>query len=293
MGCRSEIKCNNAVNAINAEIASAKSNGSVTPLLIDLSNLTSVKKFASQLKQRRVDILFNNAGFAPGANIPVNSYGLDPSFTSMHLAHFYLTEQMLKSNPKLRVVNTASGTHHLCAIPFAVPFAPYILDAMSLQNPGCIDDDYLERGIVSETDGAAYIQAKLANIMHAVEIPRRHPHATSVAIDLGWVGTSIIPLMTGSLTPTSLGLMRSANVGVAPVIHGILASNEELMEDLESGRKWKDSGIIMNMFGRPEEAFSYPWWKNGDNGNLSRDRMMNMGEKLWEKSVELLKINRY
>eukprot|EP00571_Detonula_confervacea_P006914 CAMPEP_0172317922 /NCGR_PEP_ID=MMETSP1058-20130122/33295_1 /TAXON_ID=83371 /ORGANISM="Detonula confervacea, Strain CCMP 353" /LENGTH=347 /DNA_ID=CAMNT_0013032609 /DNA_START=367 /DNA_END=1410 /DNA_ORIENTATION=- len=293
MGCRSEVKCANAANTINAEIASAKSNGSVTPLLIDLSNLESVKLFASQLESRRVDVLFNNAGYAPSEHIPVNSYGLDPSFTSMHLSHFFLSERLLKSNPNLRVVNTSSGTHHFCAIPFA--YMPSLIQNLFPlpQNPGCIDEDYLRNGIRSETDQAAYIQAKLANVMHAVEIPRRHPHASSIAIDLGWVGTNIQPFMKGHLTPTSLGWMRSASVGISPMLHAILTSNEELLDNLEDGRKRKDSGIVMNVFNRPEEAFSYPWWKDGTHANLSREQMMKWGEKLWEESTNLLQINGY
>ena len=195
MGCRSDTKCKTAANTINAEIASSsKSNGSVTPLLIDLSNLDSVKSFALQLEGRAVDVLFNNAGYVPEKGMPVNSYGLDPAFSSMHLAHFYLTELMLKENPSMRVVNTSSGTHHTCAIPFNLP--SFILKLFPpVQNPGCIDEEYLTDGIRSETDEAAYIQSKLANVMHVVEIPRRHRQARSVAIDLGWVETTILPFM--------------------------------------------------------------------------------------------------
>lgn len=172
-----------------------------------------------------VDVLFNNAGYVPNPHEPVNKYGLDPSFTSMHLSHFYLAEELIRSNPKLRVVNTSSGTHHICAIPFAmVPPVLYraipsgVRRKLLPQNPGCIDDDYLTNGIRSETTASAYIEAKLANVMHVAELPRRHPGITAIAIDLGWVGTSIQSFMTGTLTPTNLGWMRSATVGVAPVL---------------------------------------------------------------------------
>lgn len=301
MGCRSETKCNNAANTINAEIASSKSNGSVTPLLIDLANLDSVKSFASQLEDRKVDILFNNAGYSPESNIPVNSYGLDPSFTSMHLAHFFLTEQIAAKNPKLRAVTTSSETHHMCAIPFAyVPsfilhnLPSKIRSELLPQRPGCIDEEYLHTGIGSATDGAAYFQAKIANVMHSLEIPKHHPGVTSIAIDLGWVGTNIIPVKgIGSLTPTNLGWMRSASVGVKPVLHAILTNNDELTNSLEKGRQLSSSGIMMNVFGQAEEAFTYNWWKDGANGNLSTDRMTALSEKLWQKSEELLKINGY
>mmetsp|Transcript_29101 Transcript_29101/g.47766 ORF Transcript_29101/g.47766 Transcript_29101/m.47766 type:complete len:90 (-) Transcript_29101:78-347(-) len=89
--------------------------------------------------------------------------------------------------------------------------------------------------------------------------------------------------------------MRSANVGISPVLHAILTSEKELLADLgDDDRKWKNSGFIMNVFGRPEEAFSYPWWNDhGANANLSRERMMVLGEKLWEESTKLMEINGY
>lgn len=198
MGCRSESRCNKASNDIRAELAATNNTqGSVTPMLLDLSNFDSVETFASQLKGRHIGTLFNNAGYVPTAGLPVNSYGLDPSFTSMHLSHFYLTELLLRENPTMRVINTSSGTHHLCALPFA--YIPQWIRENYLTLPqscGCITEEFLQSGIRSETDDAAYIQAKLANVMHAVEIPRRHPNAAlSVAIDLGWVGTMIQPFM--------------------------------------------------------------------------------------------------
>ncbi len=212
MGCRSESRCLNAANDISAEIAAttttnsatmkSQGRGSVNPMLIDLSNLDSVQTFASQLKGRQIDTLFNNAGWVPTAGIPVNSYGLDQSFTSMHLSHFFLTELLLAENPTMRVINTSSGTHHICALPFAY-LPPFILQSNYIafpQSHGCITEEYLQSGIRSETDEAAYIQAKLANVMHAVEIPRRHPRASvSVAIDLGWVGTTIQSFMVDTL----------------------------------------------------------------------------------------------
>lgn len=297
MGCRSMSKCKNAADTINSEIASKSnehgiSDGYAIPLIIDLSNFQSVKSFVHQLEEKNVivDILFNNAGFVPGANLPVNEYGLDPSFTSMHLSHFLLTEQLLQKYPSLRVVNTSSGTHHLCALPFALPKT--ILDLLPMpQNPACVDEDFLTNGIKSETDKAAYIQAKVANVMHAVELPRKHSQSTSVAIDLGWVGTSIQPFMQGDLTPAGAGWMRSASTGILPVLHAILSTNEDLMKELGNGRTWAEGGIVMNVFGKPEEAFSYPWWT--DKGlsaiDVSRQRMLELSGKLWDKSLELVK----
>ena len=302
MGCRSEAKCAKAAGNINDEISTLSGSSSRTaggfgkaiPLVVNLSDFKSVKSFASQLKRRRIDVLLNNAGYAPSANLPVNKYGLDPAFTTMHLSHYLLTELLLRKNPSMRIVNTSSATHHLCALPFAY-MPPAVLNVIDIpQNPGCVDEDYLTRKLYTETDAATYIEAKIANVLHVVEIPRRHPRSTSIAIDLGWVGTSIQPFMKGTLTPTDLGWMRSASDGVLPVLHAILSSDEELMEEMGGGRQWKDGGIMMNVFGRPEEPFSYPWWTaEGASANVGSVRMMELGKLLWEVSAKLLKSNGY
>mmetsp|Transcript_10714 Transcript_10714/g.23243 ORF Transcript_10714/g.23243 Transcript_10714/m.23243 type:complete len:480 (-) Transcript_10714:185-1624(-) len=299
MGCRSAARCRNAAGRINAEIAASKSRGSVEPMPVDLSDFRSVESFASRLDGRSVDVLFNNAGYAPSANVPVNEYGLDPSFASMHLAHFLLAERLIRSNPQLRVVATSSGTHHLCAMPFTyTPRSVYEMMPSGVrkwlmpQNPGCLDEDYLKMGIRSATDGGAYIQAKIANVMHVMEIPKHHPEATAIAIDLGWVGTSIQPFMSRKLSPTSLGWMRNAAVGVSPMIHAILDGEEELHAQLGGERRRrKDSGFIVNTFGRAEEAFSYSWWRRGANADLSGERMRGLAEKLWEESARVLTTN--
>ena len=294
MGCRSEIKCTKAASTINNEITATTSNGSVTPMIIDLANLDSVKSFATQLEGRKVDVLFNNAGYAPSVDkSTVNDMGLNPAFNDMHLAHFYLSEQLLKEHPRLRVVYTSSGTHHCCALPFA--FVPsFVLELLpDMHRPGCIDDEYLSTGIRSPNDAAAYFQCKLANVLHSIDIPRHHPHATSVAIDLGWVGTSIQPWMQTQLSPTSLGLMRSANVGVLPMIIAILSTDDELLDGLSEGRKLTEGGIIMNTLGKTEEALTMHSWRETIHADLTRERMVEVANKLWDESVKILKANGY
>lgn len=67
-------------------------------------------------------------------------------------------------------------------------------------------------------------------------------------------------------------------------MHAILSSDDELLNGLENGRN--STGIVVNVFGRSMEAFSFPWWTS--RVNLGRDRMIEIGEKLWEESVGLL-----
>lgn len=74
------------------------------------------------------------------------------------------------------------------------------------------------------------------------------------------------------------------HIGVLPVMHAVLSSNEELLNDLEHGRA--SAGLVMNVFGRTMEAFGLPWWTT--RVNLGRDRMMELGEKLWEESAKVI-----
>lgn len=81
--------------------------------------------------------------------------------------------------------------------------------------------------------------------------------------------------------------MRNVHTGILPVMHAILSSDDELQNGLEtSGGNSTTTGIVMNVFGRSMEAFAFPWWTS--RANLGRDRMIDLGEKLWKESVNLL-----
>ena len=291
MGCRSKSKCDAAAKMINNEITVIGSTGKAIPRIVDLADFQSVQSFAATLQDMNIDVLFNNAGYVPDPEVPVNEYGLDPSFTSMHLSHFLLTEELLKQKPSLRIVNTSSGTHHICAATHTL-LPKFLLDIFPAEhNPGCVDEDFLKNGMYSQTDSSAYIQAKVANVMHAVEIPMHHPQATAVVIDLGWVGTSIQSFMKVSLSPTNLGMMRSVQVGVSPAMHAILSSDEDLVDDTNfvmKGREWtKDGGLLINVFGTTGEAFTFDGIWN-ERLNLGRSRMLELSRGLWTVSMDVI-----
>jgi len=295
LGCRSATKCSAAAKTINDEVAGVGSSGKAIPMHIDLSDFESVFSLVQQLEgagqKGKIDVLFNNAGYYPSKNIPVNSYGLNPAFTSMHLSHHLLTELLLKTNnPELRVINTSSFSHHLCAIPFAY-LPSFLLEWLSLPlDAGCLDEQYFREDLYSKTKRyVTYFEAKVANVMHAVELPRRHHQSVAVAVDLGWVRTEMQPWMIFPL----LGWMRNARIGVLPVLHAIFTPGTELLQGLrgEEGT-WSDGGVVMNVFGHSMEAFStYHWWR--DAAGLGRNRMLGLSELLWDTSSSVLRKNGY
>lgn len=284
MACRSMTKCNGAANIINSAATDSSRGKKAIPMHLDLADFQSVLEFSKNIKQElgkddKVDVLVNNAGYVPHQVESLNQYGLDPSFTSMHISHHLLAELLLEQNPTLRVVATSSGTHHICAFP---EFVPSFLKVFS-HPPGCVDEDFLAKGIHSTTSGVKYINAKVANIMHVSEIPRRHPSSTAFAIDLGWVGTSIQPWMRGEISPTSLGWMRSGKIGIQPVLYAIL----QPLEVFEP-RDWpKEGGLLISVLNTALEPFSLSWWT----GTVNKQRMEDLGKKLWEKTSMILEEN--
>ena len=100
---------------------------------------------------------------------------------------------------------------------------------------------------------------KLANAMHPVKLPRRHPEATVVAIVLGWVGTFILLFIRGGLLVIS-GLMRSGHIGILLVLAEILLAVEMVSNGLGAGGGGvlNNASFTMDAFGQCGEAFLLP-----------------------------------
>lgn len=140
----------------------------------DLSNLTDVRKLASQLRERheQIDILINNAG-ARFNHFEETSDGFERTFATNHLGHFLLTALLLDrllEAATARVITLGSGAH----------FGVY-------GNPSWI----LTRAAYERK--LAYGMSKLANIVFAYELARRlsGTTVTSNAVDPGGVATNL------------------------------------------------------------------------------------------------------
>ncbi|CAJ1941247.1 unnamed protein product [Cylindrotheca closterium] len=290
MGCRSVTKCQAAAETIRATTTSSSRDTNVIPLQLDLSNFESVHRFVDSVKVATfgvpVDVLLNNAGYVPLWKEASNEYGLDPSFTSMHLSHHLLAELLVEQNPRLRLVTTSSITHHICGFAAVLPNKALGKIVGLINDPGCINSDYLATNIYSPINYRRYVVAKMANMLHASEFSIKHPESTSVAIDLGWVGTSIQPWMTGQVSFTSLGWMRSASIGIYPILQAVLRPSVDLPTDETSiSRNWsQQGGVTIDTLGNIREPFSYPWWR----GDASSEKMKQVAKELWTKSTEIL-----
>ncbi|KAG8468534.1 hypothetical protein KFE25_013617 [Diacronema lutheri] len=232
LGCRSMAKCEAAAAEVRAEAPGA----TVVPLVLDLASSRSIRSFASvaashvPAEVRGELILVNNGGFAPTTDSPPTADGLEAAMGAMHVGHHYLTRRLLvheglraRARAGVRVVNVASAMHHYCSL-VLLAVEHKLVAAESA--PVCLAERMLvDRPRPPSKALEPYAEAKLSNVLHALELARRMggveggaPAVDAIAIDLGWVETSMQPFMTMTMKLSSLGLMRPADIGVRPVV---------------------------------------------------------------------------
>jgi len=208
LGCRSRSKCLAAESYINSRARLGKAIAVPEPL--DLAHLDSVAKFTQALADVEIDILLNNAGFAPEAGAKPTANGFEPAFGSMHMGHFYLTKLILGQrkdpNHEVRVVNVASGTHYACLW------------------YDCLHDLKDNRALEESEGEFNYWRSKLANVLHAWELKNKYNSVTSYSVNLGFVATNITIMSQYG----NYFLQRSPDVGVRPILYAmsVIASNE-------------------------------------------------------------------
>lgn len=160
---------------------------------IDLADLSSVKAFASKMiaKGNTIDLLINNAGVMTPPNRLETTDGFELQFGTNHLGHFALTAQLLpllRKSANARVVTVSSIANRSGAINF---------------------DDL--QSATSYVPGKAYSQAKLANLMFALELQRQSiKHGwgiTSIAAHPGVSRTNL--LITGAGRWSAAGIART------------------------------------------------------------------------------------
>lgn len=160
---------------------------------LDLADLSSIKDFAMRMNLRgqAIDLLINNAGVMTPPKRLETADGFELQFGTNHLGHFALTAQLL---PLLRKSTAAR-----------------VVTVSSIANrAGEIDFDNLQSKSYY-VPGKAYSQAKLANLMFALELQRQSEKngwgITSMAAHPGVSRTNL--LITGAGRWSSAGIMRT------------------------------------------------------------------------------------
>jgi NAD(P)-dependent dehydrogenase (short-subunit alcohol dehydrogenase family) len=163
---RSLAKANDAIARIRREVPSAV----LTPAILDLASLASVRSFAgfiaANFPGQSLDLLINNAGVmaVPQRELTVDGY--ERQFATNYLGPFLLTALVyphLKPRPGTRIVTVSSG----------------------VANHGKIQFDNLQSERVYKPMFGAYSQSKLADLIFQLELQRRLTAAESPILSAG------------------------------------------------------------------------------------------------------------
>ena len=141
-----------AAGQIAAGIAGSTGNAKVSVCALDLSDLSSVRAFATGVAEP-FDVLINNAGVMATPHRETTAQGYERQFGTNHLGHFVFVNRiagLIKDGGRL--VNLTSGGHRYSDV--------------------VLDDPNFER--TEYTPFAAYGRSKTANVLFAVEFDRRH-----------------------------------------------------------------------------------------------------------------------
>lgn len=176
-----------------AEIKKAVPNGKVSFLQLDLTSFAAIKKAADEFKGRsdRLDVLVNNAGIM-ATPWGLTEEGYEIQFGTNHMGHALLTKLLLPTllrtaeqpGADVRVIDVSSDGHNL---------AP---------GPGIV---YEQAELEKWATWRRYGQSKLANILHARALTKRHPSITATAIHPGVIITNLYTPLHTKYSFTQLG----------------------------------------------------------------------------------------
>jgi len=191
-----------------ASIQAATGNDAVFLLLLDLSDLGSVRDAATSFLEpyEPLHVLINNAGV--GGARGVTKQGFEMTFGVNHLGHFLLTQLLLDrlvASAPARVVTVASDAHY---------------------NARGVDFEALRRPARGITGLGEYAVSKLCNVLFAQELARRtagtgvHSYALHpgvVASDI-WrrVPWPVRPLVTRRMLTVEQGAQTSLYCATSP-----------------------------------------------------------------------------
>ncbi|KAF2360146.1 Short-chain dehydrogenase/reductase SDR [Trinorchestia longiramus] len=198
-GARLVMACRNLTKAqpIAEQIKKESGNDNIVVRHLDVSDLTSVRKFAEEVNEEEeaIHILINNAGILAPERKKLSPQGFELTLATNHLGPFLLTNLLLdkiKASAPSRIVNVSS--------------LGYALNELNL------DDLNYEKKTYGGTK--AYCQSKLCNVLFTKKLATmlEGTGVTTNCLHPGYVSTEIFsrnntsPVsMIASLPPRVLG----------------------------------------------------------------------------------------
>jgi NAD(P)-dependent dehydrogenase (short-subunit alcohol dehydrogenase family) len=169
-------------DAARAKIVSENPSAKVEVRVLDVADLDSVRRFASEFlsENRPLDLLINNAGVMAIPERHTTAQGFETQFGTNHLGHFALTGLLLPAllrQPNSRVVTVASIAHKGGKLNFADLNAEHSYDP---------------RG--------AYQQSKLANLVFGLEFDRKlRAHSAQTASLIAHPGVAVTNIVSNGM----------------------------------------------------------------------------------------------
>lgn len=203
--------------------------GTMEVIQLDLSSLASVRKFAQETKTGSAELhgLVNNAGIM---NCPLrrSNEGYEMQFATNYLGHFLLTDlltpQLVAVKSKGRVVNLSSCT---CHKPMGHKFTMEIDDLSFTKKKyngwvGYVTNLNNSHTIFTATLLYRYGHSKLANVLHAKELAKRHGGSIlATSLHPGSVYSNITRSMMSLNQRWATAYMEKACTGQISSWHGI------------------------------------------------------------------------
>ena len=250
MGATVVMLCRNRTKgeAAQAEIKEASGNAQVDLIVADLSELSQVRRAASEFRQKytQLHVLINNAG---GANPERKATpdGLETTFEANYLAPFLLTQLLLdtlKASAPARIVNVSSAGHTIGNIDFA--------DLQATRRYGSMK---------------AYSQSKLAQIFFTYELADRlagsgvtvnalHPGLVISNFNDGLpgfmrvMGTAFYALFGIS---AEKGAQTSLYLATSPEVEGVSGKYFSNCKEIRSSKRSYDQAIRLRLWEVSEE----------------------------------------
>lgn len=259
LACRSKERGEQAVK----ELKERAPNATFELQLLDLSDLSDVKRFAEDFGKRTnnsaaVDIIINNAGIMkpPFAK---SKDGFESQLATNHLGHFALIKHMMpflekSSSPRIVVVSS------LAAYRGAKTF--------SASNPSAVEIDFTKKNGEGYNPDAIYAETKLANLLFIKQLSKRYPKLTCVASHPGITASNL--WQYNSKQNALKMFMQSSENGALPIIRAATEPQEKLVSG-ESYFAPRGCGVA----GAPVGA----WWPK-----LALDE--EFAKRYWEASAK-------
>jgi len=201
LGCRSPQRCFRAADDIRSD--EQYSGASVTPLLMDVSNLTKVQQAAKIFLRNndKLDMLFLNAGIFTDEDNLLSVDGIETTFATNVVGHhllYRMLEPLLLNSTMARVVSTSSLAG-LVWVPKDIQI-PTTLKELNDWNPPLVfnwSPDFIQPFY-------KYGRSKLAQVAWSKALTRRLGEHSSVYVNSAHPGAVATPLTKNKNHPPNI-----------------------------------------------------------------------------------------